>query len=60
MDATGDASASPRKLLDTTTEAGDAAPHTISTPSSTAEPGEEVSVLRRSGRIRHPPNRLDL
>ena len=61
MDAAEDALASPSKPLDTTpTETGDTTPHAISTPPASAEPGEEVSALRRSGRMRRPPNRLDL
>lgn len=61
MDVTGDASAFPNKVLVATpTEAGDAATDNISKAPPTAEPSEEASLLRRSGRIRQPPNRLDL
>ena len=61
VDAAEDALTFPRKPLDTTpTGPGDTTPHATSTPPASAERGEEVSALRRSGRIRHPPNRLDL
>lgn len=54
-----DASFSPGKPLETTPmEIEDSAPAVNQTPLENIEPGEEAQGLRRSGRVRRPPNSL--